>query len=141
MDPFDLLSSGAKFDKRKQASAAIPKPVNFTVAVPLPELPSDQQTARKKRKKQHNSAGADALLLSVDADAGFSLFGGGQQQQQQQQKQPQQQDAELPSVHTKDPHEEANVIRKALRIKVIQPDRCSNMLAVVDQGQLQQLST
>jgi hypothetical protein len=58
------------------------------------------------------------------------LFGGGQHQQQQQ-KQPQQQEVELPDVHTKDPHEEANVIRKALRIKVTEMAGSNNTSAVV----------
>jgi len=115
MDPFALLSSGAKFDKRKQA--ARPKPtVNFTVAQPLPELPSEQQQPRKKRKKQHGATAGH----SDGADAGISLFAGSMQHAvQQQPQQQQQQEPALPVVHTKDPYEEANVIRKALRIKVI----------------------
>jgi hypothetical protein len=40
------------------------------------------------------------------------------QQQQQQQQQQQVAEPPLPQVHSNDPHEEANVIRKALRIKV-----------------------
>lgn len=112
-----MLTSGARFDKRKQPAAALPKPVNYTVAQPLPELPSDPQQPRKKRKKQQAGAGTTVHQHEVDVDAGFSLFGGSLQAQQQH-KQPQQQEPELPEVHTRDPQEEANVIRKALKIKV-----------------------
>jgi hypothetical protein len=117
MDPFALLSSGARFDKRKKPAAAVPKAVNYTVAQPLPELPSKQQQPRRKRKKQQAAADANGDHRYIAADAGFSLFGGSGQAQQQQ-KQPQQQEPELPEVHTRDPQEEANVIRKALKIKV-----------------------
>jgi hypothetical protein len=48
-------------------------------------------------------------------DGGISLFSAAVQQQQQQQVVA---EPPLPQVHSNDPHEEANVIRKALRIKV-----------------------
>lgn len=48
--------------------------------------------------------------------AGISLFASSTKQQQQQYNQ--QQHDQLPEVHTNDPLEEANIIRKALRIKV-----------------------
>jgi hypothetical protein len=115
MDPFALLSSGARFDKRKQPASAVSKPVNYTVAQPLPELPSEQP--RKKRKKQQAAANANGDRSDIAADAGFSLFGGSGLAQQQH-KQPQQQEPALPEVHTRDPQEESNVIRKALKIKV-----------------------
>lgn len=116
MDPFALLSSGARFDKRKQPGSVSRPPGSFSVAQPLPE--QQQQPSRKKRKKQQGAA-ASGEQVAIDADAGFSLFGGSLQQAQVQQQQQQQQlEAALPEVHTRDPQEEANVIRKALRIKV-----------------------
>jgi hypothetical protein len=123
MDPFALLSSGARFDKRKKPAAPGTKPAGvFTVAQPLPQQ-QQQQQSRKKRKKQHGGAAAAAAGgdddQDADASAGISLFGSSHpQQQSHQQRQQQQQELPLPEVHTKDPFEEANVIRKALRIKV-----------------------
>lgn len=53
---------------------------------------------------------------NADAAGGISLFAGAARQTAQQQQQ--QHEPLLPQVRTNDPFEEANVIRKALRIKV-----------------------
>lgn len=119
MDPFSLLASGAHFGKRKQRPEAARQPTSHTVAPELPEHQQQQQQPSKKRKKQQQQAAATANgdQQVVGDVAGFSLFGGSlQQPQQQQQREP-----ELPQVHTRDPQEEANVIRKALKIKVSCP--------------------
>jgi hypothetical protein len=133
MDPFALLSSGARFDKRKQPGSVSRPPGSFSVAQPLPEQQQQQQPSRKKRKKQQGAA-ASGEKVAIDADTGFSLFGGSPQQAQVQQQQQQQQqlEAALPEVHTRDPQEEANVIRKALRIKV-RADWCLLLFIVVVQ--------
>lgn len=133
MDPFALLSSGARFSKQHTGpSNKRPAPAtaaNFSgVAQPLPALPSDpqqqssQQRPSKRQRRAQAAAAAAAAQQQADAagDAGsISLFGGSSASQQQQSQQKQDNDAELlPVVNTKDPYEEANVIRKALKIKV-----------------------
>jgi hypothetical protein len=141
MDPFAVLASGARFDKQAALHAKRPAPQHqraHAIAPPLPELVTSpaagsggQQPQRKKlRRKQQQEQQqqqADHHQHAAGREAGISMFGGSVQQQQQQQavataataaanQQPQ--DA-LPEVqHSNDPYEEANLIRKALRIKV-----------------------
>jgi hypothetical protein len=63
-----------------------------------------------------HATGTQQQQQQQQGDGGISLFSASaaaQQQQQQVLAEP-----PLPQVHSNDPHEEANVIRKALRIKV-----------------------
>lgn len=118
MDPFAILTSGTRFGKPQtnKLAAASAHASNLTAARSL-ELPQQQNPSNRKRKRQQNIQATGSLAVPGHEDASISLFGRPMQQQQQPLQQ-QQQQSELPVVHTRDPDEEANVIRKTFRIKV-----------------------
>ncbi|KIY97098.1 DEAD-box ATP-dependent RNA helicase 57, partial [Monoraphidium neglectum] len=145
MDPFALLTSGAKFDRgrmkqdqnvyrgQQHRAAAHALPPGLLKA---PAAAAGGQPPRKKRRLQHATAHAGASESGADdhqgSDPGISVFGGSQSPAGGAGGQRRRDDAvaaagmagagagaeALPEVRTHDPNEEANSIRKALRIKV-----------------------
>ncbi|WIA37500.1 hypothetical protein OEZ86_014412 [Tetradesmus obliquus] len=116
MDPFALLSAGVHYDKSKIPKTAIQKTHAYSVALPLPDLPRPAGSQPSKQKRKKGAAGTQQQQQEQQADdGGISLFSAAAAAQQQQQVAA---EPPLPQVHSNDPHEEANVIRKALRIKV-----------------------
>lgn len=114
-DPLSVLLSGARFDRKEQQQ----QQAAAASAAASPAAGSSRKAQKRKRQQEKQAAGAAAGCSQDGADGqeadGIALFGGSNGAAPVAAAAAEQ----LPvAQHSNDAHEAANLLRKALRIKV-----------------------